>query len=107
MPTAELIAAKQREERRLAVLSSIWPGFTQRHKLRKFPSDLQRVALRKLVMLDAATTLADLKVPPANRLEKLAGDRLGQHSIRINDQFRICFRWQGNDAHDVEIVDYH
>jgi proteic killer suppression protein len=58
-------------------------------------------------MLDAATSLSDLKVPPANRLEKLSGDRLGQHSIRINDQFRICFRWFGDDAHDVEIVDYH
>ena len=79
----------------------------QRQKVRRFPPDLRRVALRKLVMLDAATTLADLKVPPANRLEKLAGDRLGQHSIRINDQFRICFRWLGSDAHDVEIVDYH
>ena len=79
----------------------------QRQKVRRFPPDLQRIALRKLVMLDAATSLADLKVPPANRLEKLAGDRLGQHSIRINDQFRICFRWIGNDAHDVEIVDYH
>lgn len=78
-----------------------------RQKVRSFPSDLLRVALRKLVMLDAATTLADLKVPPANRLEKLAGDRLGQHSIRVNDQFRICFRWLGSDAHDVEIVDYH
>jgi len=79
----------------------------QRQKVRRFPPDLQRIALRKLVMLDAATSLADLKVPPANRLEKLAGDRLGQHSIRINDQFRICFRWIGNDAHDVEIVDCH
>jgi proteic killer suppression protein len=57
-------------------------------------------------MLDADTTLADLKVPPANRLEKLVGNRLGQHSIRINDQFRVCFRWVGNDAHNVEIVDY-
>jgi proteic killer suppression protein len=58
-------------------------------------------------MLDAATTLADLRVPPANRLEKLARDRAGQHSIRINDQWRICFRWVGSDARDVEMVDYH
>ncbi len=71
------------------------------------PPNLQRIALRKLVMLDAATSLLDLRVLPANRLEKLAGDRVGQHSIRINDQWRICFRWLGNDAHDVEIVDYH
>lgn len=79
----------------------------KRERIRRFPTDLQRVALRKLVMLDAATGLADLRIPPANRLEKLAGDRLGQHSIRINDQWRICFRWSGGDAHDVEIVDYH
>jgi toxin HigB-1 len=58
-------------------------------------------------MLDAATSLADLRVPSANRLEKLSADRLGQQSIRINDQWRICFRWVGTDAHDVEIVDYH
>jgi proteic killer suppression protein len=58
-------------------------------------------------MLDAATTLAVLRVPPANHLEALTGDRKGQHSIRINGQWRICFVWRGNDAHDVEIVDYH
>ena len=68
---------------------------------------MQRVALRKLRMLDAATTLDDVRVPPANRLEKLKGDRAGQHSIRINRRWRICFRWRGGDAHDVEIVDYH
>lgn len=68
---------------------------------------LQRIALRKLLVLDAATSLLDLRVPPANRLEKLSGDRQGQHSIRINDQWRICFRWIGADAQDVEIVDYH
>jgi proteic killer suppression protein len=79
----------------------------RREKVRKLPPDLLRVALRKLVMLDAATSLADLKIPPANRLEKLTGDRLGQHSIRVNDQWRICFRWVGTDAHAVEIVDYH
>lgn len=58
-------------------------------------------------MLDAAATLDDLRVPPGNRLEKLRGDRTGEHSVRINDQWRICFRWRGGDAHDVEIVDYH
>jgi toxin HigB-1 len=79
----------------------------RRQRVRKLPPALLRVALRKLIMLDAATSLADLKVPPANRLEKLAADRLGQHSIRINDQWRVCFRWVGTDAHDVEIVDYH
>jgi proteic killer suppression protein len=63
--------------------------------------------LRKLVVLDAVETLADLRSPPGNRLEKLRGDRAGQHSIRINDQWRICFRWHDADAHDVEVVDYH
>jgi proteic killer suppression protein len=65
------------------------------------------VALRKLVQLDAAASLADLRVPPGNRLEQLPGNRAGQHSIRINDQWRICFLWRENGAHDVEIVDYH
>jgi Plasmid maintenance system killer protein len=74
---------------------------------RKLPSDIQRVALRKLRMLDAAISLEDLTVPPANRLEKLAGDRKGQWSIRVNDQWRICFTWQGGGADGVEIVDYH
>jgi proteic killer suppression protein len=68
---------------------------------------VQRVALRKLRQLDAAVTLDDLRIPPGNRLEKLSRDRVGQHSIRINDQWRVCFRWAGSDAHDVEIVDYH
>lgn len=63
--------------------------------------------LRKLVAVDAAELLEDLRVPPGNRLEKLKGDRAGQHSIRINDQWRICFRWKDGNAHDVEIVDYH
>ena len=66
----------------------------------------RQAALRKLRMLDA-TELGDLRVPPGNRLERLKGDRAGQHSIRINDQWRICFRWSGGDAHDVEITDYH
>ena len=71
------------------------------------PADLLRPTIRKLLMLDATPTLEALRVPPANHLEALAGDRNGQHSIRINDQWRICFVWQGSDAHDVEIVDYH
>ncbi|MNR37487.1 Toxin HigB-1 [compost metagenome] len=74
---------------------------------RKLPQDMQRVALRKLRQLMAAATLDDLRIPPGNRLEALAGDRAGQHSIRINDQWRICFRWVDGNAHDVEIVDYH
>ncbi len=67
----------------------------------------ERVALRKLAMLDAAHRIEDLLVPPGNRLEMLKGDRAGQWSIRINDQWRVCFRWEGNDAYDVEICDYH
>lgn len=78
-----------------------------RQRVTRFPPDLQRVMLRKLVQLDAATTLDDLRIPPGNRLEKLVGDRTGQYSIRVNAQWRICFRWTGHDAHDVEIVDYH
>jgi proteic killer suppression protein len=74
---------------------------------RKLPSDIQQVALRKLRMINNAVSLNDLRVPPANRLEKLIGDRAGQHSVRINDQWRICFRWEGNDAYEVEITDYH
>jgi proteic killer suppression protein len=79
----------------------------RREPIRKVPPALHRVALRKLVQLDAATTLQDVRVPPGNRLEKLTGDRVGQHSIRINDQWRVCFRWHQGDAYDVEIVDYH
>ena len=63
--------------------------------------------LRKLVAVDAAEALDDLRIPPGNRLEKLRGDRVGQHSIRVNDQWRICFRWSNGDAYEVEIVDYH
>lgn len=72
-----------------------------------FPSDLVRSAQRKLFMLDNAIELRDLASPPANRLEALQGDRLGQHSIRINEQWRICFVWKPDGPHDVEIVDYH
>jgi toxin HigB-1 len=74
---------------------------------RRLPLDIQRVAMRKLWMLDAADDLNALRVPPANRLEALRGSGKGQHSIRINPQWRVCFRWQGGDAYDVEIVDYH
>jgi len=79
----------------------------QRQHSRKFGGALQRIALRKLLVLDAAETLGDLRIPPSNRLEKLAGDRRGQHSIRINQQWRICFRWRSGNAYEVEIVDYH
>ena len=79
----------------------------ERQRSRRLPADLERVALRKLVMLDAAEALQDLRVPPGNRLERLAGDREGCYSIRINDQWRICFRWRDGDAYEVEIVDYH
>jgi proteic killer suppression protein len=78
-----------------------------REAVQRFPPDILSVARRKLEILDAAERLQDLKVPPGNRLEKLSGDRMGQHSIRINDQWRICFRWNKGDAYDVEIVDYH
>jgi proteic killer suppression protein len=74
--------------------------------VRRF-KDIERVARRKLLYLHRARTLDDLKAPPGNRLEALKGDRRGQHSIRINDQWRVCFRWHSGDAHDVEIVDYH
>ena len=79
----------------------------QRTRSQKLPSDIQQTALRKLRMLNRSTTLADLRVPPANRLAKLRGDRAGQYSIRINDQWRICFTWRNGDAYNVEIVDYH
>ena len=73
----------------------------------KLPKDIQRTARRKLLYLDDADDLQDLLAPPGNRLENLKGDRAGQHSIRINDQWRICFDWVGNKAKNVEIVDYH
>jgi toxin HigB-1 len=79
----------------------------QRHPVRRWSGDLQRAALRKLVVLDAAEALEDLRVPPGNRLEKLFGDRAGQYSIRVNDQWRVCFRWRDRDAFDVEIADSH
>jgi proteic killer suppression protein len=79
----------------------------EREHVRRLGSDVQRMANRKLLMLDAAETINDLRIPPGNRLEQLKGTRAGQHSIRINDQWRICFRWTSAGAHDVEITDYH
>ena len=79
----------------------------ERSSVRRFGNDVQRAAFRKLRMLDAAASLADLRVPPGNRLERLKGHRMGQYSIRINDRWRICFRWESGEAHNVEIVDYH
>jgi len=74
---------------------------------RKLPTDLHSLALKKLYILNAALALENLMVPPGNRLEKLRGDRKGQHSIRVNDRYRICFEWRDGNAHRVEIVDYH
>jgi proteic killer suppression protein len=82
---------------------TIWEG----RRSRRLPGDIQAVALRKLRLLNNARRLEDLRIPPANRLEALKGDRDGQHSIRINGQWRICFVWRENHAHEVEIVDYH
>jgi len=79
----------------------------RRQRSRLLDGPTQRAAWRKLAMLDAAEDLGDLRVPPGNRLEKLSGDRGGQHSIRINQQWRICFRWTDAGPEDVEIVDYH
>ena len=81
----------------------IWAGSFSR----RLPHDIQATARRKLRMLNSAASLNDLRVPPANRLEALKGDRAGQHSIRINDQFRICCVWRDGDLFEVEIVDYH
>ena len=74
---------------------------------RKIPRDIQQVAIRKLRMLNNAKNIIDLRVPPANRLEKLSGSRAGQYSIRINDQWRVCFTWKSGEAFEVEIADYH
>jgi len=78
-----------------------------RKRPRRLPPTLQRIAHRKLVVLHAAETVQDLRLPPGNRLEKLVGDRRGQYSIRINDRWRICFTWRDGDAYEVEVVDYH
>ena len=82
---------------------AIWLGTA----VRRLPIEVQEVARRKLRMLNNVQTLGDLRIPPANRLEALKGDRKGQYSIRINDQWRVCFRWEAGDAYEVEIVDYH
>ena len=76
-------------------------------RVRRWPEDLCRLARRKLAQLAVSTVLGDLRVPPGNRLEALKGDRKGQHSIRVNDQWRLCFTWKTDAAHDVELVDYH
>jgi len=81
----------------------IWQGTPSR----KLPPDSQRTALRKLIALNQAEKLNDLRMPPSNRLEALKGNRAGRHSIRINDQWRICFTWKEGDAFDVEMIDYH
>jgi len=81
----------------------IWSG----RRSRRFPPDMQVVALRKLRLLNQARVLGDLRAPPVDRLEALKGDRTGQHSIRVNDQWRICFTWREGGPTDVEIVDYH
>jgi len=86
-----------------AETARIWEGV----RSRRFPPDIQAVALRKLRLINNARRLDDLAVPPGNRLEALKGERRGQHSIRINDQSRICFNWKDGHAHEVEIVDYH
>jgi proteic killer suppression protein len=82
-------------------------GIFNRRPSRRLPSDIQQRALRKLRMLHNAKNIDDLRVPPANRLEKLLGDREGTYSIRINDQWRVCFGWRDGHAAEVEIVDYH
>jgi proteic killer suppression protein len=76
-------------------------------KSRRTPADIRRTAWKRLAILDAAVELSNLRVPPGNRLEELTKDRKGQHSVRVNDQWRICFRWRDGNAYDVEIVDYH
>ena len=86
-----------------AETATVWAG----QRSRKLPGEIQPAALRKLRLLNNARRLNDLRVPPRNRLEALRGNRQGQHSIRINDQWRICFVWKDNHAHQVEIVDYH
>ena len=93
------------------MIKSIKDGETEkvyaRLRSRKLPPDIQQVAYRKLRMLNNAQSLVDLRTPPGNRLERLVGRRAGQHSIRINDQWRICFEWRDGDAYEAEIVDYH
>ena len=85
------------------ISKDIW----SRKKVKKFPNDIFKVARRKLGFLEDAVDINDLRIPPGNRLEALKHNRLGQHSIRINDQWRVCFRWKDGNAYDVEITDYH
>jgi len=87
--------------------ADIFNGVDSKPARKACPQTLWRIAARKLDLLDSVTQLEDLKVPPGNRLEALTGDRKGQYSIRINEQYRICFRWTGAGVEDVEIVDYH
>jgi toxin HigB-1 len=82
---------------------AIWLG----RRPPELPPPIHKVALRKLTQLEAVSSLDELRITPGNRLEALKRDRAGQHSIRVNDQYRVCFRWDGNNAHDVEITDYH
>ena len=111
-PTLPSITRDDNNVRRYApgVIKSFRDGDVERlfdrQPVRKFGKEVQRLSLRKLRFLDAATSLEDLRIPPGNRVERLHGDRSGQHSIRISDQWRICFRWREGDAYDVEIVDY-
>jgi proteic killer suppression protein len=86
-----------------AETARVWSG----RRSRRLPAEIQSIALRKLRILNQARTLNDLRIPPGNRLEALKGDRRGQHSIRINQQWRLCFRWHDGAAYDVGIVDYH
>ena len=85
----------------------VFNGVNSRHARRTCPQSLWRVAVRKLDQLDSVQSLNDLRVPPGNQLEALGGDREGQYSIRINDQYRICFLWENDEPVEVEIVDYH
>jgi len=93
------------------VIKSFCDAETERlwkqERTRRIPADLRKHALKKLQMLNAAAALGDLALPPGNRLERLRGDRAGQHSIRINDQYRVCFEWRESNAYEVEITDYH
>ena len=81
----------------------LWLG----HRPRELPPSIHQTALRKLTQINSIQTLNELRIPPGNRLEALKGDRKGQYGIRVNDQYRVCFRWDGQNARDVEIVDYH
>jgi proteic killer suppression protein len=100
---AESPPPRQNRRHRHLLRAPLW----ERRRSRKLDTVTQRAALRKLTILDVAETLADLVIPPGNRLDKLSGNRGGQHSIRINRQWRICFRWSDAGPEDVEIVDHH